>query len=141
MAAPSLIDFQTALACSPDGVPSALTSQLGSLLIVMRTSMSLPNQFPGVHDARGVELGLDGAQGPDAAGADLALQIGNVVAANGVVMAERAAVGDDGLAGGALGRRALLDLRSAPLPGEEREVQRAAGRVEVRDVAPDDRRR
>src|SRR3954470_8303810 len=121
--------------------PAEASVRPGSLLIVMRTSMVLPNQFPGVHDARGVELGLDGAQGGDAAGADLALQIGNVVAADGVVVAERAAVGDDGLAGRVLGRRPLLDLRSALLPGEEREVEGAAGRVEVRDVAPDDRRR
>src|SRR4051794_22495533 len=141
MAAPSLIAFQICLAWSPEGSPSTLTSQLGSVLIVMRTSMGcLPNQFPGVHDARRVQFGLDRLERGDAPRPDLALEVGRVVAADRVVVGQRATVGDDRLAGGLLGRGPLLDLVSALLPGEEREVQRAAGRVEVRDVAPHDRR-
>src|SRR5699024_2776491 len=58
-----------------------------------------------------------------------------------MVVGDRAAACDDGVAGGGLQRLPLGDLRTDLLLGEDRVVQRAARGVEVRDVAEHERGR
>ena len=70
-------------------------------------------QLAGVHDPGRVEPLLDRAQRLEAELADLRLHVGGVIAADGVVVGDRAARGDDRLAGGRLDRPPLLDLLAA----------------------------
>jgi len=93
-----------------------------------------------VHDARRVDALLDRAQHRHPERAVLGLEPRSVVAAHRMVVGERAARGED-----RIGRRRLRPppLRGAVVlaPRQHREVQRGARRVEVRHVAPDERRR
>ena len=61
-----------------------------------------------------------------------------MVAADRVMVGDRAAAGDDRLAGGALDLAPLLDLLAVPGMGDEGEVERGAVRVGVREVAEDE---
>ena len=63
-----------------------------------------------------------------------------MVAADRVVVGDRAAVGDDRLAGGALDRGPLLQLGAAAGAGDEGEVERGAVGVGMREVAEDEPR-
>ena len=73
--------------------------------------------------------------------AHLRLHVGGVVAADRVMVGDRAAGGDDRLAGGALDLAPLLELGALAGPGDEGEVERGAVGVGVGEVAEDEARR
>ena len=75
------------------------------------TPPSRKQQLAGVHDPGGIEALLDRAQRVEAERAGLGLQVGHVVAADRVVVGDRAAGGDDRLAGGRAWPRATARSR------------------------------
>ena len=96
-------------------------------------------QLAGVHDPGRIELALEGAQRGHAGVPHLGADVPGVVAAHRVVMGDRPAGGDDRLATPPPSPRPLRELLAAPRPRHEREVQRGARRIQVRDVAGDQR--
>src|SRR5688572_29867576 len=88
------------------------------------------DQHPRVEDPRRVELGLDGAEHPYADVADLPGEPRLVVGADRVVVGDRRARGDDGVAGGGLGGLPLGE-GVLGLPCGDGEVERATGLVDV----------
>ena len=103
-------------------------------------SGSAGEELAGVHDPGRVELLLDRAQHLEPGLAHLGLHVGGVVAADRVVVGDRAAAGDDRLRGGALDLPPLLELGAAAGAGDEGEVERGAVGVGVREVAEDEAR-
>src|SRR6185436_7228713 len=83
------------------------------------------------------ELLLGRAQEVEAYTADLGPHVGGVVAADRVVVGDRAAGGDDRLRSRPLDLPPLLDLLPVAGAGDEGEVERGAVRVGVREVTED----
>ena len=90
--------------------------------------------------ACGVELGLGGAQGGGEGCRALAVVPGAVIAADGVVMGDRAAGLDQRLGGRRLDLVPLLDLAAADRRRHHREVGGRPVRVDVGEAAADPRR-
>src|SRR4029077_20307481 len=82
----------------------------------------LRQQLPGIHHAGGIELGLERAQRCDPLFAGLLAQPARVIAADSVVVGDRAAFRADRCARGFLGLVPLRDLLALALAGDEREV-------------------
>src|SRR5207302_3914358 len=76
---------------------------------------ALRQELAGVHDPGGVELGLERAQRRDPVPSDLIAHPRRVVAADGVVVGDRAAVRADRSARGFLGLTPLRDLLALAL--------------------------
>ena len=93
-----------------------------------------------VEDAGGVQLGLGRAQGGGERRRALAVIPGTVVAADRVVVGDRAAGVDQRLGDGRLDLVPLLDLAAANSGREDREVGRGAVGVDVGEAAADPRR-
>ena len=79
----------------------------------LRRPSSGGQQLAGVHHPGGVEALLQRPAGPRAQLADLGAHVGRVVLADGVVMGDRAAGGDDRLTGRGLRLSPLLELLPA----------------------------
>ena len=92
---------------------------------------------PGLSIAGRVELGLGGAQGGGEGGRALAVVPGAVVAADGVVVGDRAAGLDQRLGDGGLDLVPLLDLAAAHRRRQDGEVGRGAVGVDVGEAAAD----
>src|SRR6478672_12981412 len=86
------------------------------------TSSSRVDQHAGIQHSRWVQLGLGGAQGGSEGGRALAVVGGAVVAADGVVVGDRAAGVDQRFGDGGLDLVPLLDLAAADRRGDDREV-------------------
>ena len=98
------------------------------------------DQHAGVEDAPRVELRLGGAQRRRERVRALAVVPGAVVAADRVVVGDRAAGVDHRVRDGGLDLVPLLDLGAAPRRGEHRVVGRGPVRIDVREAAADPRR-
>ena len=98
------------------------------------------DQDAGIEDPGRVELGLGGAQGGGEGGRALAVVPGAVVAADRVVVGDRAAALDQRLGDGRLDLVPLLDLAAAHRRREHREVGRGAVGIDVGEAAADARR-
>ena len=95
---------------------------------------------PGLRIAGRVELGLGGAQGGGEGGRALAVVPGAVVAADRVVVGDRAAALDQRLGDRGLDLVPLLDLSAAHGRRQHREVGRDAVGIDVGEAAADPRR-
>ena len=92
---------------------------------------------PGIEHPGRVELGLGGAQGGGERGRALAVIPGPVIAADRVVVGDRAAAVDQRLGDRRLDLVPLLDLAAAHRRREHREVGRGAVGVDVGEAAAD----
>ena len=95
------------------------------------------DQHAWVQHACRVELGLGGAEGGGEGGRALAVVPGAVVAADGVVVGDRAAGVDQRLGDGGLDLVPLLDLAAADRRGEDGEVGGGAVGIDVGEAAAD----
>src|SRR6202012_2805282 len=93
----------------------------------------LRNKFSGIEDALGIERVLDRTQHFDAKRALFLRDPGQVVFADAVVMADRAAIRDDGVRRGLLDRLPLRDLAIERTWKEVGEIQAGAVRIGVAD--------
>src|SRR5215203_7359310 len=95
------------------------------------------DQHAGVQHPGRIELGLGGAEGGGEWGRALAVVPGAVVAADGVVVGDRAASVDQRLGDGGLDLVPLLDLAAADRRGENGEVRRGAVGIDMGEAAAD----
>src|SRR5213592_2086564 len=99
------------------------------------STLARVDQHAGVQDARRVERRLGGGECGGEARRTLPVVPGPVVAADGVVVRDRAAEPQDGVGGGLLDGRPLLELGAAPPRRDHRVVGRRAVGVDVCEAA------
>src|SRR5260221_13568048 len=131
----------TAKCSSPARRSATPPTPVRSSWVAPSASVAERRQLARVHDPRRVELGLDGSERREASLADLLAHPRRMIAPDGVMVGDRAATGDDRPARRLLDGGPLRDRILLLLARDQREVERRAGLIEMRDVTHHEARR